>query len=168
MTTVLAFFVSAVFMAALHQFNRNVKAFKVERDRMMAMLHEKQLIIDQERQKVQDAIRHNEYTYKRNATELFHIKESSLMLYYHWDNMADLLSNILYYLDPEDPEAEHEVGSALAAAEDNVGNVTNFFVSNFRMTPREYAEQKVNQKIKFKQVMKRPGGGTFNSEFSLN
>jgi hypothetical protein len=166
-------FLALVLIGAFIQQYANVIAFREHMDIMSRAYADKQLQLlhMEQRQKetvkyLNELIANNRKIIKDNEIVLFHTKESSILLYDQYDTLADLLSNIM----PE--QEENEIIGAmqydLDICEENMEKITDFFLKHFKMTPQEYKDLKVKEKITFKQVMKKPNGEDFESEFSLN
>jgi 4-hydroxyphenylpyruvate dioxygenase-like putative hemolysin len=168
-----AAFLSIVLIGGLVQWQINVSAFKEHMDRMGKILYDRQISLNVKEQQQQNTINYinelmnsNKKTLKENQIALYGIKESSLFLYDHYNRISDLITNNIDLAEnDEDIEA---MTQEVDHVEHSIAEVTAFFITCFKMTPEQYREQKLKEKITFKQVMKRQNGENFESEFSLN
>ncbi len=76
---------------------------------------------------------------KDNKKKMFEVRESSLWLYDHYKKTAEILGSAL-----KDDIAYDEICSLLCTASNNMNVVRQMFIKDFRQTPEQYAQQKVN------------------------
>lgn len=99
---------------------------------------------------------------KRNATELFHVKECSIWLYEHYKNIISIIDKGNLMSDQNDREYVEKVYLAREEALNGVTKVEKYFTNTFGIHPEDYKKEKVN----IKGI--RQNGAGYVSDSSIN
>lgn len=87
-----------------------------------------------------EVLRLNEKVLKKNATQLYHLKEASCFLYTHYNSIVKLSDSLLAGNGIE----VDQLGMIRSEAEYNIRLINEYFFNNFRMTIDQYKKSLTN------------------------
>lgn len=121
------------------------KQKQVQEQNIANLIHQDQLI--SEREEIKRLLSHNkgilkanEGILKKNITQLFHLKESSTLLYDHYYKIVELSDDLINGKGIE----FNKLNQVKTDAQHNLDLINNYFFEVFRMTVDQYKKEKTN------------------------
>lgn len=121
------------------------KQKQVQEQNIANLIHQDQLI--SEREEIKRLLSHNkgilkanEGILKKNITQLFHLKESSTLLYDHYYKIVELSDDLISGKGIE----FDKLNQVKTDAQHNLDLINNYFFEVFRMTVDQYKKEKTN------------------------
>lgn len=121
------------------------KQKQVQEQNIANLIHQDQLISEKEEIKRllshnKGILKANEGILKKNITQLFHLKESSTLLYDHYYKIVELSDDLINGKGIE----FDKLNQVKTDAQHNLDLINNYFFEVFRMTVDQYKKEKTN------------------------
>lgn len=121
------------------------KQKQVQEQNIANLIHQDQLISEKEEIKRllshnKGILKANEGILKKNITQLFHLKESSTLLYDHYYKIVELSDDLINGKGIE----FNKLNQVKTDAQHNLDLINNYFFEVFRMTVDQYKKEKTN------------------------